>query len=124
MNIMKEFTKDHEIITDIGHKLRDARDQYSTGMIQQQYDHLPVNIDELKQKVTELREEEKKAWDAYAKHVFEYFSPIEPELIRDVTGERVSWRETFGDSYEVLDTGLRNSLVALIEKNGGQYRLL
>lgn len=124
MNTMKEFAKDHKMITDIGHKLRDARDQYSAGLIQQQYDHLPINVDELKQKVTKLREEEKTVWDAYAKHVFEYFSPMEPELIRDVTGERISWKEAFGDSFDVLDTGLRNSLVALIEKNGGQYRLL
>ena len=54
MNTMKEFAKDHKMITDIGHKLRDARDQYSAGLIQQQYDHLPVNVDELKQKVTKF----------------------------------------------------------------------
>lgn len=61
--------------------------------------------------------------NTYAKKVFDYYSRTNPLLIRCQSGESVCWIDAFGDSFETTSVGQRNSLVALIEEDGGQYRL-
>lgn len=119
----KEFEDDHKTVTEIRYKLRAARDQYNEGKIRAKYDHLPIDVEALKCKVDALRVEQNQARDRYAQHVFNYYSATKPILIRDVSKEEVSWRDAFGESFDDLSDGLRDSLVALIEEDGGQYRL-
>jgi hypothetical protein len=60
--------------------------------------------------------------NVYAKVVYDIFSGKQPMLIRRQTGERVSWREAFGDDFETLSKGDRGSLVCLVDSGGGEYR--
>ena len=58
----------------------------------------------------------------YAEEVFRYYQRKQPALIRVRTGEEVSWREAFGDSFEAVSTSLKHSLVGLVE-GGGRYKI-
>jgi len=60
--------------------------------------------------------------EKYAKKIYDYFAPSFPTLIRCQTGEAVSWGEAFGTDFDKTTTANRNSIVALIEEDGGQYR--
>ena len=50
-------------------------------------------------------------------------SQEQPTLIRRRDKTEVSWVEAFGTEYEALTTELKASIVALIEEDGGQYRI-
>ena len=58
----------------------------------------------------------------YAKAVFEYYQKKSPSLIRIRTGETVSWKDAFGDSFDEVSKSLRHSLVGLVE-GGGRYKM-
>ena len=58
----------------------------------------------------------------YSEAVFREYNEKQPELIRNHTGEEVSWKDAFGDSYENTTKGNRHSLVGLVEGGTGQYR--
>ncbi len=60
----------------------------------------------------------------YASKVFSFFSKQKPMLLRRKDKITVSWEDAFGQDYDSLEKGLRNSLVALIEESGGRYRIL
>ena len=58
----------------------------------------------------------------YAKAVFDYYKEKAPLLIRIRTGEEISWKEAFGDSFDDVSKSLRHSLVGLVEGDG-RYRI-
>ena len=58
----------------------------------------------------------------YSETIFQYYKKRQPMLIRIHTGEEVSWKDAFGESFEAVSMSLRHSLVGLIE-GGGKYRL-
>lgn len=57
----------------------------------------------------------------YARDIFEKYNKKCPKLICNETGEIVSWREAFGNDFDILSKNLRHSLVGLME-GGGRYR--
>lgn len=59
----------------------------------------------------------------YSEAVFRHYKDKQPTLIRIMTGEKVSWDDAFGDSFDKLPKSLRHSLVGLVE-GGGKYTLL
>ena len=58
----------------------------------------------------------------YSKEIFDYYSKTEPVLIRIRTGEEISWKDAFGNSFQDVSKSLRHSLVGLVE-GGGKYRI-
>ncbi len=67
----------------------------------------------------EMREIEKE----YSKSVFSLLSKEDPALINRKSNKQVSWSASFGERYELLSDDKKYSLIALIEEDGGEYRL-
>ena len=61
--------------------------------------------------------------EVYAKKIFDYLKVCAPVLIRKRNDQKVNWEEAFGADYSTLSKGLKASLIALVEDDGGQYRL-
>lgn len=59
--------------------------------------------------------------NVYARDVFEKFSKRKPTLVRNKTGEVVTWEMAFGTNFDEISRSLRHSLVGLIEGDG-RYR--
>lgn len=58
----------------------------------------------------------------YSEAVWREYANKKPDLIRNHTGERVSWTDAFGTSYEDVSKSQRHSLTGLAEGGAGQYR--
>lgn len=71
--------------------------------------------DELEKRTDDYIENE------YAAEVFRYYAVRKPKLIRNSTGEQVTWKEAFGEDFAAVPKDLRQSLVGLVEKEG-RYR--
>lgn len=97
--------------------------------IQQQVDEAEINNYEtavyqaLQAQLDEISQKEKEFREYYAKRIFNDLSLTRPTLIRRRDEKEVSWREAFGNDYSRLSPELKASVIALIELNGGQYRL-
>lgn len=76
-------------------------------------------VKELDQVITEIDE---LIEGRYSKEVFQYYAKIQPALIRIRTGEEVTWKEAFGDSYDVITKSQKHSLVGIVEGTG-RYKL-
>ena len=57
----------------------------------------------------------------YSKAIFDVLNEEKPDLIRNRTGEVISWDDAWGGTYDNISKSLRHSLVALLE-GGGRYR--
>ena len=98
-------------------------------IVEQREDELDkVRGDSLKaERAEQLLDEATKSLDnfienSYAEAVFQYYSEIQPELIRIHTGEELSWLDAFGSDFKAVSKSLRHSLVGLVE-DPGRYRL-
>lgn len=60
----------------------------------------------------------------YAQVILEEFGKVKPILYNRITKKDAKWDECFPSSFsEVIKKDLVNSLIALIELDGGRYRL-
>lgn len=59
----------------------------------------------------------------YAERIFNELSDSKPLLVRRATKELVRWEDAFGKDFSEISPELQGSLIALIELNGGQYRI-
>ena len=73
--------------------------------------------------VKNAEQEEDVFSEVYAKKIFDYLKDFAPVLIRKRNDQKVNWEEAFGSDYLTLSKGLKASLIALVEDDGGQYRL-
>lgn len=79
------------------------------------------DADMFKKQLDEANRVEADFLEEYACSVFEILSKTKPMLIRRRDKTEVTWEEAFGDDFSKLSEGLKNSLVALVEHDGGQY---
>ena len=68
-----------------------------------------------------IREIDEFVENIYARDVFDEYSKKKPNLVRNKTGEVVSWDIAFGTDFNEVSSSLRHSLVGLIE-GSGRYR--
>ena len=61
--------------------------------------------------------------ELYSKRIFNFCCDKQPELLLCQTGETVQWNDAFGQEFDDTTLAQRNSLVALVEEDGGKYRL-
>ena len=73
--------------------------------------------------VKNAEQEEDVFSEVYSKKIFDYLKDFAPVLIRKRNDQKVNWEEAFGADYSTLSKGLKASLIALVEDDGGQYRL-
>ena len=59
----------------------------------------------------------------YSKAIFEYLSAYKPTLIVRKTQEVVEWESVFPFSFNEITVDQIKSLIALIEEDGGRYRI-
>ncbi len=103
--------------------------KYRLASIQAQldYENAEDNIDpELDKYETILKkaeQEEDSYSDLYAKKIFDFLKNIKPVLIRKRSNQKVPWDEAFGTDFSKLSNEVKGSLVALVEEDGGEYRL-
>jgi len=100
----REFDKDH---------FAKCRKDRHCGIVAKEYSKLfKIRM--------EMREIEKE----YSKNVFALLCKEDPALINRKSNKRVSWASAFGEKYELLSDDKKYSLIALIEEDGGEYRVL
>ena len=80
-------------------------------------------LDKYETILKKAEQEEDSYSDLYAKKIFDYLKNIKPVLIRKRSNQKVSWDEAFGTDFSKLSNEVKGSLVALVEEDGGQYRL-
>ena len=73
--------------------------------------------------LTSIKEKEDAFTEKYAYEVFSVLSKIQPVVIRKRDLVEMNWDEAFGDDFSKLSYGLKQSLIALIEGSGGQFRI-
>lgn len=73
--------------------------------------------------LTSIKEKEDAFTEKYAYEIFSVLSKIQPVLIRKRDLVEMNWDEAFGDDFSKLSYGLKQSLIALIEGSGGQFRI-
>lgn len=73
-------------------------------------------LDKIKEKYSEISKD-------YAKAIFDYLSTMMPELVVRKTKETVSWESVFPESFSEITDDQVKSLIAIIEEDGGRYRL-
>ena len=61
--------------------------------------------------------------EIFSKAIFDFLKDSAPVLIRRRNNQKVNWSDAFGSDFSELSVELRGSLIALIEEDGGQYRL-
>ena len=59
----------------------------------------------------------------YAKVIFDVFKGIKPPLLNRRSNTFESWDSVFGSDYNMIPKDLTPNLEALVEENGGLYRL-
>lgn len=124
MNVKKEFREDQQALYEIDDQIDAVQEAYDRARVELEYHEKGTqsDVDRLHQNIVHLWDEEKRIREGYAKHIYDFFSVQQPELVQEGTGKVVPWREAFGDSFAELDTEVKNTLVALLEEDGGQYR--
>ena len=60
----------------------------------------------------------------YAKRVFNLLKVLKPMLLVRAKKEKITWEKAFPNSFSQLPATLYSSLVALVEEDGGRYRVL
>ena len=68
------------------------------------------------------KNEEKSFRETYAEEIFKYCNDKKPMLIRRKDNLKTSWHDAFGSDYSKLSPELKESVIALVEEDGGQYR--
>lgn len=96
--------------------------------IQRKYDDAVATAKEsvskkLSEALKEVEKKEKEFTERYAKEVFDFLSETKPLLIRKRDSMEVRWIDAFGDDFTKLTPGLKQSLIALVEGKGGQYKI-
>ena len=92
------------------------------------YDDAIANVDgetlkRIRQDLDDALKREDAFVDSYAQKVFQILSREKPVLLRRRDKTLVPWEDAFGNDYSQLSPERKGSLVALIEEDGGQYRL-
>ena len=77
----------------------------------------------LKMDLDEAKQREEQFINEYAYKIFTELSKTKPNLIRRINNSIVPWMGAFGVVFDDISPALRGSLVALIEMDGGQYRI-
>ncbi len=113
------------------HDIEAMREQYAEMQLkcsdeQEKYDSMKEGdrerekqlkrLETLKEKYSEVKKE-------YSLSIFKYFSTIKPDLIVRKTGELVTWNSIFPESIVSPSDDQVRSIIALIEEDGGKYRL-
>ena len=60
----------------------------------------------------------------YAQEIYDHLSKTKPVLLKRATKTQISWEEAFGEKFSEISPNLYGTLVALIELDGGQYRII
>ncbi len=125
MNCETEFSADSKKLSEIVSDIIETQMAYDCASVNLEYNKKGSlqDVNKLQEQLSILNKREEQIREKYAKHVFDYFTLRKPDVIRKKTGDILTWKEAFSDSFSKLDRGLKNSLVALIEEDGGQYRL-
>ena len=103
--------------------------KYHLASIRAQLDYenaennLNPELDKYAKNLNKAEYEEDVYTELYAKKIFDYLKILKPDLIRRRNNQKVLWDEAFGMDYSMLSNELKGSLVALVEEDGGQYRL-
>ncbi|HCW22915.1 MAG TPA: hypothetical protein DGX96_04390 [Lachnospiraceae bacterium] len=71
----------------------------------------------------ERKEEERQVRDVYARQIYETFSKEKPRLKIRQSGEIISWDDAWDVPFAKMSDITRNQLIALIDEDGGKYRL-
>lgn len=88
------------------------------------YDEYGMDIPEKEQKEFDSLDDQinKLIEGPYSLAVFNEYSKTQPMLINNRTGEKVTWKDAFGDSYDELTKSIKHTLVGLVEGGTGRYR--
>jgi hypothetical protein len=78
---------------------------------------LKKDLDEISKEIDRFIEND------YAFAVFEIYRKKKPQLVSVSSGEKISWDDAFGDSFDDISKSLRHSLVGLVE-SPGRYKFL
>ena len=73
-------------------------------------------VNKQKEKLSEVESE-------YAKTIFDYLSESKPSLIVRKTKEIIAWDKAYPSSFDALSEDQITSIVALVEEDGGRYRI-
>ena len=61
--------------------------------------------------------------EIYANAIFDFLKDKNLILIRNQNNQKIAWNDAFGTDFSILSIELKGSLIALIDEDGGQYRL-
>ncbi len=119
-DLLKRFKKESKNLNDIRLKSIHAQEKYDNEKT--------IGKDEKKrakfhEDLKAVNEKEDAIRDVYARKIFEYLSQEKPILIRRRDKTEVPWLDAFGTDFEMLSVELKASIVALVEQDGGQYRI-
>lgn len=91
------------------------------------FDNTPIESENQRKinenKLQKAKTEEANFRELYAKEIFTYFEKKKPMLIHRKSNKKYAWQEAFGNDYSQVSPELKHSLIALIEDDGGQFRL-
>ncbi len=111
--------------------LEEARERFQKMQIEfsglhESYDSLKEGSKE-KDKQAKQMDKAKKVYsdikEQYAKSIYEYYSLIKPDLLVRKTKETIQWMDAFSMSFKELSEDQLKSVIALVEEDGGRFRV-
>ncbi len=84
------------------------------------FDHVYEAFDEVVE-TSKILEKFKK--EQYGKVIYEFLNKEKPKILIKKTNEIISWDKAFPNNYNMFTSNDINALIALIEENGGKYRI-
>jgi hypothetical protein len=119
-DLKKKFKKESKEFERLRLKSESAQIKYDdsigSDLSQEKIDKLHTNLDDALAKEDEFVVQ-------YARKIFDNFKVIKPTLIHRRDKLEVSWDNAFGTDFDKISPELKGSIVALVEENGGQYRI-
>ena len=102
--------------------------EYSKSLFEQRYiscksDEACETVVDIAEKIKQAASKEKTIREEYGKVLLRILTEFDPVLINVRDHSEKQWDEVFDSEYDMLSEEKRVSLIALVEEDGGLYRM-
>lgn len=135
----KQLMKDEDAVSELYNLLDEARfvakcrncemeKEYSKKMFEDRYvsckaDKICIAVTDVANKIKQDERKAKSTREEYGERLFDILRDYKPLLIFLKDQSEKQWEEVFGRDYSALSDNQKVSLIALVELDGGLYRI-